>query len=374
MTTAGHLEAPAPATMSPATSAFLDLLRIVAALIVFTNHNAQFWSKRIEAVANPLAHSAVIIFFVLSGYVIAYSTFARYQDARRYTVARLSRLYSVVLPALLLTYVLCRIGSAIAPDFYQAHTRGVELPRYLLTALFLQNLWTLAASPASNVPFWSLSYEFWYYVLFGVAVFVKSARRRGLALLVILLLITPDILLLLPCWLAGVAAWVWRERLAPAPARARWGFAASVVATVLIFAFLPQLPFTLGRHGLWFSSCFLSDWIAAVAVAASIVTFDASRFRAPPARAAGVVRYGADHTFSLYLYHYPLFVFANAVLPLGADPLRQFLCAVGVLAVVLVLSIVTEARREAWKKFFAWVFDRLTCICGSAKTPLPSAR
>lgn len=92
----------------PATSAFLDVLRIAAALVVFVNHLAQFWSPRTFAVTAPVAHGAVVVFFVLSGYVIAYSTLAREQSVRRCAVARLSRLYSVVIPALLLTWLLQR--------------------------------------------------------------------------------------------------------------------------------------------------------------------------------------------------------------------------------------------------------------------------
>ncbi|MEO6784957.1 MAG: acyltransferase [Chthoniobacteraceae bacterium] len=345
--------------MNPATSAFLDLLRIIAALLVFINHDVQFWNRRIWSIANPLAHSAVIIFFVLSGYVIAYSTFARNQDARKFVVARLSRLYSVVLPALLLTFVLQRIGASLNAEYYQQYSRGAELPRYLITAAFLQNIWLLAASPASNKVFWSLSYEFWYYALFGVAVFLKSKRVRNVALVAILSLITPEIVLLLPCWLTGVVAYVCNERFCLSSRGARCGFILCFVATILIFAYLPEYPFPLGHPRLWFSSCFVSDWIAAVAVAATILMFVAAKFAAPSPRTAAVIRYGAAHTFSLYLYHYPLLVFANAILPLGSDPLRQGLCAVGVLATVLLLSTITEARRNAWRKCFEWAYDRI---------------
>ncbi len=343
--------------MRPATSSFLDLLRIVAALLVFTNHNVQFWNLQICSVTNPLSHSAVVIFFVLSGYVIAYSTFARNQDARKFVIARLSRLYSVILPALLLTALLNPIGRSFDPAFYDYHSRGSELPRYVLAIFFLQNVGTLSASPPTNLPFWSLSYEFWYYALFGVAVFVRPRLWRWLAMFAIVLLITPNILLLLPCWLIGVAIYVYRERLALSPTQARWGFALSGAATLAIIAFLHQLPFPLGEQPLWFSAPFLSDWITAVAVGAMILTFDAAKFGAPPTRGAAAVRFGADHTFSLYLYHYPLLIFANAVLPLGKDPLRQLLASGGIFAVVLLLSTFTEARRDAWRKFFTWGFD-----------------
>jgi peptidoglycan/LPS O-acetylase OafA/YrhL len=116
----------------------------------------------------------------------------------------------------------------------------------------------------------------------------------------------------------------------------------------------------------------LSDWIAALTVATTILMFDAAKFGAPPTGAAKVVRYGADHTFSLYLYHYPLFVFANAVLPLGNDPLRQLLCAAGVLTLVLLLSTITEARRDAWRRLFEWGFDCVSRRFGGGKCLLPN--
>ncbi len=183
-------------------------------------------------------------------------------------------------------------------------------------------------------------------------VFVEKQLVRNIILFGILALITPDILLLLPCWLTGVAAYIYRERFSLPPRRARWSFAVTVAVAVLIFALLPQLPFTQGHPGLWFSSCFLSDWIEALAIGAVIVTFDAAKFSAIPASAASIARYTSDHTFSLYLYHYPLLVFANAFLPLGHDPFRHALCATAVIVVVLLLSMVTEGRRDAWRKFF----------------------
>src|SRR5947209_5815746 len=119
--------------MAPATSAFLDLLRICAALVVFIFHCPQFWSPRLYAATAPLAHSAVIVFFVLSGYVIAFSTLSARQDAKRFAVARLSRLYSVILPALLLTFILQATGSYLNPEFYAQQSRGFDGVRYLLT-------------------------------------------------------------------------------------------------------------------------------------------------------------------------------------------------------------------------------------------------
>ena len=58
-------------------SLFLDLMRVAAALVVFISHCVQFWYPEGHVFWGPLAHSSVIVFFVLSGYLIAYASFAK---------------------------------------------------------------------------------------------------------------------------------------------------------------------------------------------------------------------------------------------------------------------------------------------------------
>ena len=106
---------PAP-PLARSTSFFLDLLRLVAAFSVFGGHVIMLWYPRsYSAFEDRFGERAVIIFFVLSGYVIAFSTLRRECDPRAYVLARLSRLSSVVLPALVLTAVLQIAGTALKP-------------------------------------------------------------------------------------------------------------------------------------------------------------------------------------------------------------------------------------------------------------------
>jgi peptidoglycan/LPS O-acetylase OafA/YrhL len=60
----------------------------------------------------------------------------------------------------------------------------------------------------SNVPYWSLCYEFWYYVLFAVLTFTRG-RKRLLWCCAVALLIGPKILLLAPVWATGVLLQRW---------------------------------------------------------------------------------------------------------------------------------------------------------------------
>ncbi len=63
---------------------------------------------------------AVIVFFVLSGLVISVSAEKRHHDVTSYGIARLARLWSVVLRALLLTVVCDIVGQHTAREAYGA--------------------------------------------------------------------------------------------------------------------------------------------------------------------------------------------------------------------------------------------------------------
>lgn len=127
-------------------------------------------------------HQAVIVFFVLSGFLIS-STILRSHilgkwSWRHYAVNRATRLYVVLLPGLLLGFFWDRLGSWLfAAKGIYAHSLsdlGPAVPLKNLTpGNFLGNLFflqtILCETFGSNGPLWSLSNEFWYYVLFPLA-------------------------------------------------------------------------------------------------------------------------------------------------------------------------------------------------------------
>ena len=90
--------------IAPSLSLYLDLTRFTAALLVVLGHA---WLVLFPA--HPLhwpGPAAVIVFFVLSGFVIAYVTDGHDRTLADFTLNRLSRLWSVALPALVFGVVL----------------------------------------------------------------------------------------------------------------------------------------------------------------------------------------------------------------------------------------------------------------------------
>jgi len=306
-----------------------------------------------------VAHDAVIVFFVLSGYVIAYSAKEKCRSARDYAVARLSRLYSVVVPALLLTLLLWPLGRELDPELYAQYARSGTVWRYLLTLLHLNQTWLLDAYPPSNTPFWSLGYEAWYYVLFGVAWFVRPWRLRLVLVAVCALAAGPKVLLLLPAWLAGMLACFWSGRFSMERVGAVAGFAVTLVTTLAAMRWLPDWPRAPGAAPCYMSGAAISDGLTSVSWAALIWFFDCAFGRLTlPERLYGVVRWSANHTFSLYLYHAPLVIFATALIPpLGMSLAAGVTVMAVILLVVLGLGAVTEAQRPRWQWLFGAIWD-----------------
>jgi peptidoglycan/LPS O-acetylase OafA/YrhL len=346
--------------LSRTTSFFLDLLRLAAAFSVFATHVVQLWYPSHLHGEDRFGERSVIVFFVLSGYVIAYSTLRKERDPRAYVAARLSRLYSVLLPAIILTAVLEVIGTALNPAVYHHVSRGHDALRYGLVALFLQSVWFTSSPPPTNGPFWSLCHEFWYYAMFGAAVLIRPVRTRISVIAGLALICGVNVLLLMPSWLLGAGCYCFGRSV-----RLRAGVAfAGLVLTALVITiaeiFLPDWPFASANPPLFYSSGFGTDVIFGFLVALLIWFFDQAFHHAKVSvRLDAGVRWTADHTFSLYLYHFPLLFFVAAVVPF--DHGNAFIAApliLLVLAAVFGLSIVTESKRKSWRQFFGRIWDR----------------
>lgn len=287
--------------MGKTLSLYLDALRFAAAFVVFLSHySTHGFSGGLFWQIEPYGRTAVLVFFVLSGTIIAYVSEKREASLGEYAVSRIARIYSVVLPALAVTALLDAIIPSAAPEL-NGSTLG-----FASSVLFLGASWNLTMHPGSDLPFWSLNYEVWYYVLFGAATFLRS-HTRALTLLVSALLAGPKVLLLFPVWLMGVAAWRWRMRIPE-----RIGPLLIFFAMVSFFA----LELMGGQKAFWRANTpwltdqySLYDYIFGVIVAVFILGLSRSRLPELGPRLAGAVTWLAGASFGLYLLHYPLLRF-----------------------------------------------------------------
>jgi peptidoglycan/LPS O-acetylase OafA/YrhL len=368
-------------------SVHLDALRGFAAFSVLLNHlrDALFVDYQAVARHNPFTSAAyllsglgrqwVIVFFVLSGYLVGGSVLRSVGSGkwswRSYLLARLSRLYVVLLPALLL-------GGAL--DWLGMHRPGTEIvysgnsgmhslvinvqsvltwPILAANALFLQTIKLPFVGPnavptfGSNGALWSLSYEFWYYLAFPLLVFLlarsQSARMRLLSCLGLLAwgwFVGLNIILLGFTWLMGASI----AFLPDFPARRRWQRGLAIALGLTLFAavlieskLLPSLASDLAL-GLMVTALI---WVVLRCATAPL-----------PALYVHMARRAAHSSYTLYLVHLPMVIFLKATLhlPRAYPGWHALLVAAGVLAAIVIYAqLVYEAFEKNTDRVRQWV-------------------
>lgn len=345
--------------LSEAFSLYLDLTRFVAALLVVLAHYLQhnIVARELGFFLPNMGREAVVIFFVLSGFVIAYVTENRATSAREYIAARCGRIYSVVLPTLLLGWIFASaFGSG---GLYQLAKPYLYIPLHLL---FLGQSWSLSEVPPLLAPFWSLCYEVWYYILFGVIYYLKGWRRAIVAVIV-LAIMGYKLWLLLPVWLSGVALYHLQRRMNLSQAAARAGFLASLslllaynlTGTENLLRNLAVSSWEFRSFPLASAERFLADYLVCVLV---VVNFLCARFAGLGGllKYSGMIRTVASYTFTLYLSH---MLVISAWLSWYAhdskNPYNISGITLAICFVTLVLAQVTERRKAKFRQPIDWV-------------------
>jgi peptidoglycan/LPS O-acetylase OafA/YrhL len=102
--------------MTQALSLYLDVLRFAAAFTVFLSHYAAGrHSGGLFRQVGPYGRVAVLVFFVLSGFVIAFVSETRERTLEECCLSRFARLYSVILPAFIATAALDGLAAVLNP-------------------------------------------------------------------------------------------------------------------------------------------------------------------------------------------------------------------------------------------------------------------
>ena len=299
-------------------------------------------------------------------------------------MARAARIYSVVLPALALgvvvkgAYALYHGGGNELAGFMSAEVTPLKIATILT---FTGQLWTLSIGIPWDGPIWSLNYEVFYYLLFGVLTFM-TGRRRTIVAIALCVIAGPKILVLMPCWWAGVFL----------ARRTDLAFPSRTMAWVAVFA-APMALWLLNRSGfgdfikrdvLWQvpgfwrledATNFVAYYVDTVFIAAAFMAARQLRFGATSLlmQGAPVIQWLAGYTFSLYLFHRP---FQNLLAQITADygepPMDPVLGLGLILVVVARLGSVTEKRKEGWRRLFTALLGQPAPALRAVKAASPS--
>ncbi|KQU83239.1 acyltransferase [Mesorhizobium sp. Root102] len=327
--------------------------------------------------ALPGGFAGVDIFFVISGWLITTHLMQEIGETGRLDLWRFyARRAQRLLPAALFVILVTLAAGyfILAPQEQALYSRGA-----MFASAYAINLWLLrwsfdyfAADATSNpfIHFWSLSVEEQFYLawpaLLLLAAWLRPGRRTAVAVIGV-------------AGLASFAACLWLTSAAPAwafyfsPLRA-WEFAGGGLATLA--------PVTLPRHRAWLRPAFgwlglaliaaayllLSEdlpfpgWYALLPVAGTVLvllsgagaeyTGKQTNWQAlGPAAALSLwpLQWIGTLSYSLYLWHWPIIVYAQMLAPNLTVPQR-----LGCVVLTLALSAFTyhlienPARRGAW--------------------------
>ncbi len=327
-------------------SAHIDLIRGAAAVAVLIYHvRYRFFLDYADLrVSGPLVkgwyvltsfgHDAVMIFFVLSGFLIGGTVVRSIREGRwswkEYGTSRFVRLYVVLLPALVLTVFWDGLGrwwfgtnpvytGALQPyrnDFFDVgQTSG--LATLLGNAAFLQSI--LVPSFGSNGALWSLSFEWWYCAIFpclAIAGLARTALNRravwAVAALGLLLFVGVAMTAYFRIWLIGAAVAVLPFSRFVAGWRAPLAFCGMVLCGAVVL-----LTHVDAVRALMHGSLLATDTCIGVAFALWLYVLLHDRAPVAPGAYRQVSRTLAGCSYTLYAVHLPLLVFLRAWLVPG---------------------------------------------------------
>lgn len=345
--------------MNKTTSAYLDLWRIIASAAVLLNH-VNDWSGHGLPVFTPsIAAQGVLVFFVLSGFVISYVAGRREDDWRTYSISRASRIYSVALPALILTFVVDRYCEPL-PNWIVTDT-ALTAPgaQFLAGLTFTNEIWGHHVQIGPNSPYWSLGYEVPFYICFGLAMFLPGRWRW--AALGALALFGPRIAIMGLIWLIGLATQVICSRkLLPKGAAMMILLASSVVW--IAYTLLVQkgiVPWT-DAPIFWHKARDLpGDFLVAILFSGTIVGLDATfRDYAPPKPLVRGIQWIAGATFTLYVFHVPVTQALLTILPVRLDTSAgKIALLVSLTIAILLVAELTERRKAWWHRQFGRILS-----------------
>ena len=346
---------------------YLDLLRSISAQLVVVGHGISFCNIFIY-LQKPhfpwIQNIAVLIFFLLSGFLISYSITNRLAREENYSfglyfIDRFSRIYTAFLPAILLVFIVDSICIAIAPEQYE-FTEAFNLKTVIGNIFMLQD-YPVFKFMSGNVailqdfsfykafesnfsitsfgsarPFWTLAIEWWIYIWFGYFI-LKIMRYKGLSAINIFIFLFLSIVPgyniiagrghgLTTFWLFGVLIFLLFQK------RQRINVSNYHKAFIIIFLLiLACIRISIVMNGF--------DPIFAFLIAGCLfISIDLFSGIEVSKTATKIIRFSANYSYTLYLIHYSIYILLVKIFSDDIDPYILF--SFGFMASNLIAAIV----------------------------------
>lgn len=281
--------------------ASIDVLRGLAAILVVLQHSVEHYDNALihyvhQNVIN-FGQIGVLVFFMISGYVIPYSQAGSGRDLNAFWLARFFRIYPlyifVILTNLFITFALFRVSVPNLGGALLAHV------------IFVQEWIGL---PNFGGPSWTLFLELVWYGLFAVLVFVRREKDAGLlywglmaclaAFLVLNLILQRQLpfgkIAFLVSFFLGYITYLFRTETLRLD-RYRLYFGTSLVLTLIIMFVSYAVFRDDAKPGISFL-CILLNWLTATAIFLGLLFFRSEGY-------SRILIYLGTISYSIYLLH-----------------------------------------------------------------------
>jgi len=335
--------------LTEGSSVILDLIRGVSAQMVVVGHGISFFGI-FTFLHEPnfpwMQNIAVLIFFILSGFLITYSTIRKKINTNDYGfdyyfADRFSRIYTAFIPSIIFVLILDLISKSINPELY-CYGKGLNIKTFIGNLFMFQDYPIFSfirnysiTSFGSARPFWTLAIEWWIYLFFGYLLLVIFKKGKLTILNILLLLFFSIVPLsnlisgrangLTSYWIFGAIIYFVLARNILKGTNQYFkvlfiiilSFLAMVRAYVKMDAYDPIFAFLLA----------IVVWLI----------IDVFKGKIIPRKITKVIRFNGSFSYTLYLVHYSILDFIKVHFGKTANPYLLFIIAFIVANLVSIL-------------------------------------
>jgi peptidoglycan/LPS O-acetylase OafA/YrhL len=350
--------------LTPNSSLLLDALRAVAAEAVVVGHGVGLFYYYPRPLPQPPAFPyaqeiAVVVFFLLSGFLITYATLRKPSTYRfrEFLIDRFARIYPALLVVLPVVFFVDRLSHALDPDRFDfGNSLGIKT--FAANVLMLEvpqisvHLGSFAVPFGSARPLWTLAIEWWIYLGFGWFVL---RHRKSLAWWLPVLVASA----LIPMYLTVVGSplvimWLLGSCLYLVLAGGRLASVRASTVAVGLVSFLAAAVLLIGRTNQAYDLRFAA--LCAASLLCLVLIADGCGAQVSP-RIASAIRIFAGYSFTLYLMHYSVLYFLVLHSPIRSPQANLWVGFVLANGAALAIASVTEMRHRA---FGAWLKSKLS--------------
>lgn len=359
--------------LSDRESICLDLIRAVASQAVVIGHGIGFFGilKFLHEPNFPwMQNIAVVVFFILSGFVITYSTIVKSKNSEYsffdFFADRASRIFSAYLVAIVFVVAIDSFSVLINySDYYYKSAFNFQT---LITNIFMLQDFPLheflgvkglhETSFGSARVFWTISIEWWIYMFFGV-LFFCIVKNESLSLSKLVLLVLSAVVVswytydsrgghLSLFWCLGM---VWLLIYKKYRDNITGLFANAVVLSSSLATCIAIQLSAIDGYNIYFAAS-LSLVLVSLINTANNLTIE--KFK-------GVIEFVAGYSFTLYLVHYSIMDFMSRHIE-SKNGYTAFICAFLISnGVAMLIARFSERNlRRAFKRYIYKVRDAVS--------------